>query len=160
MAEHTTEIKSYFNPKLVIYVCGENDLGDLGNLSVEETFNNFRKVVEALGVPMVYIGTKPEESTKKYHSKYKQYDASIYAWVRERASGDAPPIAIMEVWDKLLAKPEDQTVDPKLFMSDKLHMVEAGYKIWDTELQKKCDVAEGTLTLPVEMLEAPISMKM
>ena len=95
-----------FGPGLewVVLVCGENDIAE--GVSVSNAFSRFKSNVEkavSTGARVLYMGTKPEPSTKSLWDEYRKYDALIrgyatslggfllYTWLRLRTTPASPP---------------------------------------------------------------------
>jgi len=117
-----------FKPSTVVLVCGENDLAE-GD-SPAQVFRNFQKIVDKItksGASVVYLGTKPEPSTKGLHAKYRQYDALI----REYYGKNSENLVMIDVYPSFveLGNPRN------LYARDKLHLSKNGYNYWNLWLQ-------------------------
>jgi len=122
-----------FKPSTVVLVCGENDLAE-GD-SPAQVFRNFQKIVTKLtasGADVVYLGTKPEPSTKNLHSKYRQYDALIREYYEQQPQKN---LVMIDVYPSFveLGNPRN------LYARDKLHLSKNGYGYWNTWLQASLD---------------------
>jgi len=122
------------NPEWVILVCGENDLW---GSSAATTFNDFKAVVQeirAAGARVVYVGTKPEPSTKKLHAKYREYDALIRAHAASLAAAadSGPPLVMVDSYKGF----EDLGNPNSLYRGDRLHLSSSGYGHWTTWAQQ------------------------
>jgi len=117
-----------YTPLWTVVVCGENDL--LGNGKVSKAFKSFSKVVKEItrsGSRALYIGTKPEPSTQKLHSKYRKYDQKIRDYAEKLADGvDEPPLVMVDSYRGL----EDLGNPLSLYSSDRLHLSRTGYNYW------------------------------
>lgn len=74
---------SAYAPSTVVLVCGENDLAY--GASVAKTMKRLTKAIDRLssgGARVIYIGTKPEPSTKNLHKKYRNYNEKVRALAR------------------------------------------------------------------------------
>lgn len=115
------------NPKSVVIVCGENDLYDQ---SASATFDDFEVVIGKIigsGARALYLGTKPEPSTKGLHSKYQSYDAKIREYAETLAvDNSSPPLVMVDVYPAFveLGNPRD------LYSGDGLHLSK-GYDYWN-----------------------------
>lgn len=119
-------------PDWVVLVCGENDLG--AGTSPKLAASRYAKVVEkiaAAGARVVYMGTKPEPSTKKLHAKYREYDALNFALAANLASSAAglnavPPLVTVDVYKGFEAVGNGL----ELYENDRLHLDPPGYALW------------------------------
>ena len=119
-----------FLPSWVVLVCGENDL--MG-ASVSSTFSRLRKSVERLtssGSRVLYIGTKPEPSTKNLHDEYTEYDAKVKQLAADLAASSndgRPPLVMVDSFSSF-----EQLGNPSsLYKSDRLHLSGGGYAYWE-----------------------------
>lgn len=122
-----------FEPKSVVLVCGENDLG--GGASVATTFNRWTKVVNKIldaSVPIVQLGTKPEADSKNLWKKYQRYDAKIKKVVADRAA-DAlkPSLVFIDTYEAFLALGNGNNYYDPDEKPDYLHLGPEGYALWD-----------------------------
>jgi len=127
-----------FQPKSVVLVCGENDLG--GGTSVAQTFKFWTQVVDkitAAKVPIVQLGTKPEADSKNLHGKYRSYDRKIKAAVAARAGdADKSSLVFVDTYKAFVALGNgDMYYDPDE-KPDYLHLGPIGYALWDHWVQK------------------------
>jgi len=118
-----------YNPKWVVIVCGENDLFDQ---SVSATFSDFKVIIGkiiASGAQAIYVGTKPEPSTKSIHSKYQNYDALIREYADSLAIlNSSPTLVMIDVYPAFI-----NLGNPKsLYDKDRLHLSSQGYGYWNT----------------------------
>jgi len=113
-----------FSPKQIVLVCGENDLGDR---SASETFSYFKQIVAKAnnaGASVLYLGTKPEPSTKGMHGDYREYDKLIFQFAK--TGGTA--LAYIDVY----ASFETLGNENRLYADDRLHLSKSGYSYWVT----------------------------
>lgn len=119
-----------YDPYWVVLVCGENDLDDHGDVS--KTFANFKQVVDKIlanGARILYVGTKPEPSTKSLHDEYRKYDKLIKALARDLAADTTatePPLVMVDSY----ASFEEIGNKKKYYDEDKLHLSKKGYDKW------------------------------
>ena len=123
------------SPNVIVLVCGENDLAN--KKSVDETFGLFKKIVDkakSRDIQVIYLGTKPEPSTKSIHKKYRMYDTKIKEWavtLFNEASNNPTPLTVIDVYSVFDAHENKND----LYDSDKLHLSGDGYDLWNTWLQ-------------------------
>jgi len=123
---------SVFGPSWLVLVCGENDLY---GASVTKTFAFFEDIVAAAnreGIRVLYLGTKPEPSTRELHAEYRQYDALIKEHAAQLASGAAaasspPPLVVVDVYAGFEALGNKRS----FYARDGLHLSGQGYALWD-----------------------------
>merc|ERR1712224_73606 len=126
-----------FKPSTVVLVCGENDLAE-GD-SPAQVFRNFQKLVTKItesGASVVYLGTKPEPSTKRLHSKYRSYDALIREYYEQQETKN---LVMIDVYPSFveLGNPRN------LYARDRLHLSKNGYNYWNLWLQASLDDTSG-----------------
>ena len=113
---------STYAPSVVVLVCGENDLAY--GASVAKTMKRLTKAVDRLasgGARVIFIGTKPEPSTKSLHKKYRKYDQKVRALTRD---GNLYTFIDSYGGFEALGNPNS------LYKGDKLHLSEEGYALW------------------------------
>jgi len=124
-------LKSFGPPDIVVLVCGENDLA-FGR-SVGKTFKSAKsiiKLVQKTGAKVIYLGTKPEPSTKNLHKKYREYDEKMQKLAVSSRSTENRLVMINSYKAfEALGNPNS------LYRKDKLHLSSEGYSLWDTWTQ-------------------------
>jgi len=119
------------NPNWVVVVCGENDLNDQG---VTKTFEDFQAVIQKIlnsGARALYLGTKPEPSTRDMHAKYQRYDAEIWNYADALAASSSPepaPLTVIDVHAAFVFFFNPNS----LYDRDRLHLSNRGYDYWNT----------------------------
>ena len=114
---------SAYAPSTVVLVCGENDLAY--GASVAKTMKRLTKAIDRLssgGGRVIYIGTKPEPSTKSLHKKYRNYDEKVRALAR----GGGGSFTFIDSYSGF----EELGNPNSLYKNDKLHLSEEGYALW------------------------------
>ena len=120
-----------FKPSRVVLVCGENDLGEAAGVS--ETLQQWTSIIDgitAAGIPVTFLGTKPEPSTASLHSEYQDYDSLIKAWVNAQQEGaeDDASVTFIDVYPAFEALGNPLS----LYDDDRLHLSSEGYSLWNT----------------------------
>jgi len=126
-------LSDYPSAEWIVLVCGENDLW---SQSASETFEDFMKVVNKIvedgSRRVVYMGTKPEPSTKRLHEKYRCYDEQIRNQATEMAQSSStgiPPLIMVDVYPVF---DEIENEEPgELYRNDRLHLSSYGYDFWN-----------------------------
>ena len=91
-----------FGPGLewVVLVCGENDIAY--GTKPSKAFARFKSIVDevmATGARLLYMGTKPEPSTKSMWDEYREYDKLIREYATSLADAAAdPPLVMVDVY--------------------------------------------------------------
>ena len=127
---------SAYAPSTVVLVCGENDLAY--GASVAKTMKRLTKAIDRLssgGARVVYIGTKPEPSTKSLHKKYRNYDEKVRALAR---GGDGS-FTFIDSYSGF----EELGNPNSLYKNDKLHLSEEGYALWTAWTKAALDDEPG-----------------
>lgn len=125
-----------YNPEWVVLVCGENDVGN--GRTVSATFDDFRAIVSkinAAGIRVLYVGSKPEPSTSSLHAKYRAYDRLIRQHAASLASaalGSRPPLIMVDSYRGFV----DLGNPNSLYAGDRLHLSKKGYAHWTTWTQQ------------------------
>lgn len=129
-------LKRFNNPETVVLVCGENDLAE--GRSVSKTLRSAKSIIKKItktGARVVFLGTKPEPSTKELHKAYQKYDEQLKKLavkLARKTKKDKPsPLAFVDTF----AAFEDLGNPKSLYANDRLHLSSSGYDLWDTWLQ-------------------------
>lgn len=128
-----------YMPKKVVIVCGENDLW---GQNAARTFGDFKVVIDkiiASGASALYLGTKPEPSTKSLWNKYQQYDAMVFDYANTLATNALPTVAVPLTVIDVHAAFVDIGNPRSLYDSDRLHLSSDGYAYWNTWTAKAFD---------------------
>jgi len=117
-----------YQPSQVVIYCGENDIAYDSLVDGKVILSRVKKLIELIraNLPKTHISfvsIKPSPSREKYLPIMKEGNQLIQEYMKglKRAS-------YINVFDEMLdssGKPKDE-----LFLDDKLHMNEEGYKIW------------------------------
>jgi len=131
-ATHVAALVEAGRPKdFVVFISGENDI-DSCRTPVEPIFKDLQKVVEVIiqsaNKPrVIYISTKPEPATRKFHTLYERYDSLVKEYAAELASASPtpclPPLVVIDAYQGFhaLGNPRD------LYQKDGLHLSGKGY---------------------------------
>ncbi|MGI4778455.1 MAG: SGNH/GDSL hydrolase family protein [Janthinobacterium lividum] len=124
----TSELVLRYRPRHVLIYAGDNDLAEGRTpIQVMESFAHFAAVVRAElpDTRISYISIKPSPSREALMPKIRETNDIISAYVR--TLGDSEYI---DIFTPMLGA--DGRARQELFIADKLHMNEAGYRLWQT----------------------------
>lgn len=115
-----------YHPRQVVIYCGDNDLaeGEKG----KKVYKRFVKLYDMIrkhldNVDIVFVSIKPSPSREKLMSEMEEANDLIRNFIAERSHA-----AFVDVYH-LMLNAHGHPIDD-LFIADKLHMNEKGYKIW------------------------------
>lgn len=121
-------------PRQVFIYCGENDFATDTALPAREGFNRYLNLAREIRyhlpeTEILFISAKPSPSRWHLAPKFKEFNALV----REYSSSQ-PNFQFINIWDVMLG--QDGRPKENIFVSDKLHMNNAGYDIWVPILKK------------------------
>ena len=116
-----------YKPKVILYYCGDNDLGS-PSTSPDVPVNGFISFVaevrkELPNVRFVYLAIKPSPKRTESWPNAQKANAAIASWC-----ATDPLMTFIDVATPLLK--EDGTPNPEYYGKDNLHMTPAGYARW------------------------------
>jgi lysophospholipase L1-like esterase len=125
-ARYADRIVTPYRPRAVVVYAGDNDLA--AGKTPEQVRDAYREFVTNVRaklptVPIIYIGIKPSPSRWKLADKAQAANRLI----AEVQRGDSAQ-KFVDVWGPMLGA--DGQPRAELFLADKLHMNEQGYKVW------------------------------
>jgi lysophospholipase L1-like esterase len=114
-----------YEPKMIVLRAGGNDLH--AGKSVDQVFSDYKAFVAKVRskmpeVPIVYISMSPAPARWDERDANKQLNGMI-----EEYSKSQPNLKYVETYDMTIAP--DGKAREELFIADKLHFNEAGYKL-------------------------------
>jgi lysophospholipase L1-like esterase len=117
-----------YRPKQVIIYCGDNDLASGKKMTGKKVYKKFVRLYDMIrkrlgNVDIVFVSIKPSPSRESLMPEMEQANDLIRNFIAERAHA-----AFVDVYHLMLT-PDGRPID-NLFVGDKLHMNEKGYKIW------------------------------
>lgn len=121
-----------YQPKQIVFYCGENDFAVSDTVSVAIVVTRFETLFASIrqrlpGVPFVFVSIKPSPSRAHLIPKFIEANAIIKKYLSAK-----PHTVFVDVYTPMLdanGKPREE-----LFLEDMLHMRPAGYKIWQTAI--------------------------
>lgn len=128
MIMYAEDIIFKYNPKQILIYCGENDLTGGPTITADTILNRVKKLHQLIRskykkVPIAYISMKPSPSREKYLETMQKGNALIKSFMEQQKRS-----SYIDVYSSMLDA--NGKVLTHIFLSDKLHMNEEGYKIW------------------------------
>jgi len=119
----------YFQPSIVVLVCGSNDLMEA---SVATTSNRFRKAVASMnqwGSAVIYMGTKDDPSSPQLWNEYAEYDNAARDHAKTNCNiivAGRPAFTFIDV----NAGFTDARNPESFYAPDQLHLSDEAYALW------------------------------
>lgn len=134
---YANEIIFPYHPRQIVIYCGDNDLAVSDSVSATTVYNRFVRLYELIRsrlkeVDIVYISIKPSPSRARLMPKMEAANDLIRDFMAKYSHA-----TFVDVYHSMLNR-QGQPID-NLFLADKLHMNEKGYKIWQQILQPYLD---------------------
>lgn len=158
----TGELVTRYRPRHVLVYAGDNDLAEGRTpLQVMESFAHFATTVRAAlpDTRISYISIKPSPSREPLLPKIRETNNIIAAYIRTLGNSE-----YIDIFTPMLGA--DGRPRQELFLADRLHMNETGYRLWQTVISSH--VMEGralagvSTTVPIlaatETVSAPALM--
>jgi lysophospholipase L1-like esterase len=126
LIRYAKDIVYPYRPRQVVIYCGDNDLaeGEKGKKVYKRFVKLYDMIRKHLGnVDIVFVSIKPSPSREKLMSEMEEANDLIRNFIAERSHA-----AFVDVYH-LMLNAHGHPMDD-LFIADKLHMNEKGYKIW------------------------------
>jgi lysophospholipase L1-like esterase len=117
-----------YDPKQILIYCGENDLTGGPSITADTVFERFKTLYSIIRskfkkVPIAYISMKPSPSREKYLETMQKGNELIKSFMEKQKKA-----SYIDVYHSMFDT--DGKILTNIFLSDKLHMNTAGYKIW------------------------------
>jgi lysophospholipase L1-like esterase len=115
-----------YQPKVIVFYCGENDLADQTPPAV--VFQNLKKFVGGIeqklpNTKLLFISAKPSPQRWHLWREIQQYNTMVEQFASSRKN-----MRFADIRSALIAA--DGKPDPGLFVEDKLHLNSDGYQRW------------------------------
>lgn len=140
----TQELVVRYRPRHVLVYAGDNDLAEgRSPLQVLESFAQFANTVrETLPEARIsYISIKPSPSREALMPKIRTTNDIIAAYVRTMANAE-----YIDIFTPMLGA--DGRPRAELFLGDRLHMNETGYRLWQSVISAHVTAPETLATSP------------
>jgi lysophospholipase L1-like esterase len=126
-----------YHPRQVVIYCGDNDLAVDMKMTGKKVYKRFVKLYDMIrkhldNIDIVFVSIKPSPSREKLMPEMEAANDLIRNFMAQRAHA-----AFVDVYHLMLnanGLPMDN-----LFIADKLHMNEKGYKIWQQAIRPYLD---------------------
>jgi len=130
------EIIYPYHPKQIVIYCGDNDLAD-SKVSPKKVYKRFVKLYDLIrkhlqNVDVVYVSIKPSPSRERLMPVMEETNDLIRDFTAKHSHA-----VFVDVYHLMLT-PQGRPMED-LFVGDKLHMNEKGYKIWQKALMPYLD---------------------
>jgi lysophospholipase L1-like esterase len=117
-----------YDPKQILIYCGENDLTGGPSITADTVFERLKTLYTLIRsrykkVPIAYISMKPSPSREKYLETMQKANEQIKTFMEKQKRA-----TYIDVYHSMFDT--DGKILTNIFLSDKLHMNTAGYKIW------------------------------
>jgi len=117
-----------YRPKQVVIYCGDNDLAADRKMSGKKVYKKFEHLYDLIrkhlgNVDILYVSIKPSPSREKLMPEMELANDLIHNFMAEHSHA-----AFVDVYH-LMLNAQGHPMDD-LFIGDKLHMSDKGYKIW------------------------------
>lgn len=137
VTHQTTRLIVPLRPKLVVFYCGENDIAN-DKYPAEMPLTDFKAFVAGLrqklpGTGVIFVSLKPSPLRWKYWPKFQETNRLIQAYVAKEKR-----MWYVDVSQAMLDRHGRPKAD--LFVSDSLHMSEAGYAVWTDILKPQVEL--------------------
>jgi len=134
---YSNEIIFPYRPKQVVIYCGDNDLASSDSVSAKMVYNRFVRLYELIrsrlkDVDILYVSIKPSPSRVRLMPRMEEANDMIRDFMAKHSHA-----VFVDVYHSMLG-PNGQPID-SLFLADKLHMNEKGYRVWQQLLQPYLD---------------------
>jgi lysophospholipase L1-like esterase len=117
-----------YEPKQILIYCGENDIAGSITVTADTVFKRFKTLYSIIRskfkkVHITYISMKPSPSREKFLPTILTGNELIKQYLKKRKH-----TAYIDVYHSMFDT--NGKILTNIFLSDKLHMNAAGYKIW------------------------------
>ena len=127
-----------YHPKQVVIYCGDNDLATGKRMTGKKVFKRFARLYEMIrkhlgnDVDILFVSIKPSPSRVNLMPEMEQANDLIRNFMAQRSHA-----TFVDVYH-LMLNTQGLPMD-NLFVNDKLHMNDKGYKLWQQALQPYLD---------------------
>ena len=113
-----------YSPKKILIYEGDNDIAD--GQSAKQVLQNFKALTERLrkdfpSIEIAFISIKPSPARWDLHKEMENANRLIHSYCQSEG------LTFLDVYHSMVHK---KRPIPDYFVSDSLHMTDAGYKVW------------------------------
>ena len=124
---YANDVVLKYQPKQILIYCGENDIAGSSTVNADTVFERFKILYGIIRskfkkVPIAFISMKPSPSREKYLVTMQKANEQIKSFIEKQKRA-----AYIDVYHSMYDA--DGKILNHIFLSDKLHMNAAGYKI-------------------------------
>jgi lysophospholipase L1-like esterase len=125
---YANDVVLKYQPKQILIYCGENDIAGSNFVTSDTVFERFKILYGIIRskfkkIPIAFISMKPSPSREKYLVTMQKANEQIKSFIEKQKRA-----AYIDVYHSMFDA--DGKILNHIFLSDKLHMNAAGYKIW------------------------------
>jgi lysophospholipase L1-like esterase len=125
---YANDVVLKYQPKQILIYCGENDIAGSSLVTADSVFERFKILYGIIRskfkkIPVAFISMKPSPSREKYLVTMQKANEQIKSFIEKQKRA-----AYIDVYHSMFDA--DGKILTNIFLSDKLHMNAAGYKIW------------------------------
>ena len=128
---HFDRVIDRFDPSLIIFYCGENDIASGQN--PDDVFDDYTELLARISqafpdADFLYVSIKPSSSRIEYSDDFDSFNRRVEAYNETRSRLHYIDLA------SLLTN-SDGRPDDSLFVDDQLHLNEKGYRLWNEKMR-------------------------
>ena len=130
-----------YHPSQIIIYCGENDIAATPAAAPKEVLARFKTLFRMIRrkwseVPVIYVSIKPSPARWQLEPQFVEANRRISAYLHHKKKA-----VFLDVHTHMLDSLGNTR--PELYISDRLHMNQEGYKIWKNLLLPLLGAREG-----------------
>jgi lysophospholipase L1-like esterase len=134
---HITDVLYYFDrvisrfdPSLIIFYCGENDIAS--GLDPDDVFDDYTELLARVGqafpdADFLYVSIKPSNSRTEYSDAFDSFNRRVESYNETKHR-----LHYIDLASPLTMS--DGQPDDSLFVDDRLHLNEEGYRQWNEKM--------------------------
>ncbi|WP_340106127.1 GDSL-type esterase/lipase family protein [Rhodohalobacter sp. 8-1] len=121
-----------FDPSMILLYCGENDIA--AGLDPDKVFDDYTELLSRIGQPfpdadVVYISIKPSGSRQAFTDQFEAFNERVKKFNETTNRLHYVDLASLLIHD-------NGTPDDSLFVDDRLHLNENGYRLWNEKMRE------------------------